>query len=88
MYASYGVGDLLKQSGVVALLSTGVMFGQYGYYNLSAKGRTSSSVFFKFLAFIFEGYVFVLMGFGLFKIGDQGDSTLVNDAYSLKLLFS
>lgn len=34
-YVAYGIGELAGQSGIICLLTTGVILAHYGWYNLS-----------------------------------------------------
>jgi NhaP-type Na+/H+ or K+/H+ antiporter len=89
MYTSYALGDLCKTSGVTSLLVTGLIFNQYGYYNLSTKAKSASLVVFKFLAYYFQGIVFILMGLGFLTLSKDanGEVDWTNDATSMKFFW-
>jgi NhaP-type Na+/H+ or K+/H+ antiporter len=90
LYASYGLGDFLGTSGVSSLLITGLIFSQYGYYNLSANGKFLTPVLFKNLAFLFQGIVFILLGLGFisYEILEDGTKIFEHGAYSMQFFWS
>lgn len=45
-YMAYGTGELIRQSGIIALLTAGVVMAHYAWYNLSPQGKHVSSVAF------------------------------------------
>jgi len=45
-YIAYSAGELAKQSGIICLLTTGVVMAHYGWYNLSPQGKVLSSASF------------------------------------------
>jgi NhaP-type Na+/H+ or K+/H+ antiporter len=42
-YLAYAIGELAGQSGIICLLTTGVIIAHYGWYNLSPQGKVLSS---------------------------------------------
>lgn len=51
-YLSYIVSEMLNQSGIITLLTSGMVMGHYAWYSLSHQGRHSSNVVFQFVSFI------------------------------------
>ena len=45
-YLAYAVGELAHMSGIIALLTSGVIMAHYAWYNLSPQGKHVSSVAF------------------------------------------
>lgn len=45
-YMSYVVAELFELSGIISLLTAGIMMAHYTWFNLSRQGRHSSSVVF------------------------------------------
>ena len=43
-YLAYSISDLCKMSGIISLLTAGVIMAHYGWYNLSPQGKHVSSV--------------------------------------------
>lgn len=66
-YIAYVLAEMLQQSGIIALLTSGITMAHYGWYNLSPQGQTSSAVVFQFLGFIAEGFVFSYLGLTFFS---------------------
>ncbi len=42
-YLSYSIGELVHMSGIIALLTSGVIIAHYGWYNLSPQGKLVTS---------------------------------------------
>lgn len=66
-YLSYIVSEMNAFSGIIALLSCGIIMAHYAWFNLSYHGREGSIVIFQFLAFIAEGFVFSYLGLTFFS---------------------
>jgi len=45
-YLAYGTGELAHMSGIISLLTSGVVMAHYAWYNLSPQGKHVSSVAF------------------------------------------
>ena len=45
-YLAYATGEVSEQSGIIALLTSGVVMAHYTWYSLSTQGKTVSSVSF------------------------------------------
>ena len=48
-YLCYVSAEALSQSGIIALLTCGIMMAHYAWYNLSPQGRQGSALVFQFL---------------------------------------
>lgn len=66
-YVSYVMAELWHFSGIITLLTCSVMMANYTWYNLSAQGKQSSVVVFKFLGFLAESFVFSYLGLTFFS---------------------
>jgi len=42
-YVSYALGEMAHMSGIICLLTQGVIFAHYGWFNLSPQGKIFSS---------------------------------------------
>jgi NhaP-type Na+/H+ or K+/H+ antiporter len=42
-YLAYALGEMASMSGIISLLTTGVIFAHYGWFNLSPQGKHLSS---------------------------------------------
>jgi len=42
-YMAYAIGELLHASGIICLLTCGIVMAHYGWYNLSPQGKQLSS---------------------------------------------
>ena len=43
-YLAYGTGEVFHQSGIISLLTAGVVMAHYAWYSLSPQGKTVSTV--------------------------------------------
>lgn len=66
-YVSYVLAELWHISGIISLLTCSVMMANYTWYNLSAQGKQSSVIVFKFLGFLAESFVFSYLGLTFFS---------------------
>ena len=66
-YLSYATGNVFDMSGIIALLTTGVVIAHYGWYNLSPQGKHCSSVSFQILGSGTEAFVFSYLGLTFFS---------------------
>jgi len=66
-YVSYVLAELWHLSGIITLLTCSVVMANYTWYNLSAQGKQSSVVVFKFLGFLSESFVFSYLGLTFFS---------------------
>jgi NhaP-type Na+/H+ or K+/H+ antiporter len=65
-YAAYLISDLLHMSGIISLLTSGVIMAHYAWYSLSPQGKNVSSLSFQVLGFLAEAFVFAYLGLSLF----------------------
>ena len=65
-YVAYITAELQHLSGIITLLTSGVVMAQYAWFNLSPQGKQSSVVIFQFLGFLAEGFVFAYLGLTFF----------------------
>ncbi len=66
-YLAYGLGEMAHMSGIICLLTTGVVFAHYGWFNLSPQGKHLSSAAFQVIGFGFEAFVFCYLGLSFFS---------------------
>jgi len=66
-YLSYAVGEVAGMSGIICLLTTGVVFAHYGWFNLSPQGKHLSSAAFQVIGFALEAFVFCYLGLSFFS---------------------
>ena len=69
-YLAYAVGELAGQSGIICLLTTGVILAHYGWYNLSPQGKVLSSATIQVIGFALEAFVFCYLGLSYFAYYD------------------
>jgi NhaP-type Na+/H+ or K+/H+ antiporter len=75
-YISYCVGEAAEMSGIICLLTSGVLMAHYTWYSLSPQGKHVSSVTFAFLGFLTEAFVFVYLGIAFFSyVGNTHNQT-------------
>lgn len=68
-YLSYVVSEVAAYSGIITLLTAGVVMAHYTWYNLSPQGKQSSFIVFQFLGYIIEAFVFSYLGLTFFSYG-------------------
>ena len=64
---SYYLADLLKMSGIIAIIVCSVMQAHYSWYNLSPQGKHVSAVTFQTLGYFSEALIFSFIGVGIFE---------------------
>ncbi|CDW88691.1 sodium hydrogen exchanger [Stylonychia lemnae] len=69
-YMAYATGELAHMSGIISLLTSGVVMAHYAWYNLSPQGKHVSSVAFQVIGFGFEAFVFAYLGLAIFAYSD------------------
>ena len=69
-YLAYVAAETCKQSGIISLLTTGVIMGQYTWYNLSPQGKQGSALVFQFLGNAVQGFIFSYLGLTFFAYQD------------------
>jgi NhaP-type Na+/H+ or K+/H+ antiporter len=65
-YMSYCVGEAADVSGIICLLTTGVIMAHYTWYSLSPQGKHVTSVTFAVIGFLAEAFVFAYLGISFF----------------------
>ena len=61
-YVSYIVSEITENSGIITLLTCGIVMSHYTWYNLSPQGKHASFIVFEFLGHAMEGFVFIYLG--------------------------
>ena len=69
-YLSYLFSEVLEASGIISLLTCGVVMAHYSWYNLSPQGKQSSFIVFQFLGYATEAFVFSYLGLTFFSYGE------------------
>ena len=69
-FMSYLVSELTESSGIITLLTAGIVMAQYTWYNLSPQGKQASYVVYTFLGFCSEAFIFSYLGVTFFSYGD------------------
>lgn len=69
-YLAYALGEMASLSGIISLLTSGIVIAHYGWYNLSPQGKTVSSVAIQVIGFGFEAFVFAYLGLSYFSYID------------------
>jgi NhaP-type Na+/H+ or K+/H+ antiporter len=65
-YLSYVISEVAENSGIISLLTAGVVMAHYTWYNLSPQGKQSSFIVFQFLGYATEAFVFGYLGLTFF----------------------
>jgi NhaP-type Na+/H+ or K+/H+ antiporter len=66
-YICYVISDIAEYSGIISLLSCGIVMAHYTWYNLSPQGKQSSFLVFQFLGYTTEAFVFSYLGLTFFS---------------------
>jgi len=70
-YLSYVTSEVAHYSGIISLLTSGIVMAHYAWYNLSPQGKQSSFIVFQFLGYATEAFVFVYLGLTFFSYSDM-----------------
>ncbi len=70
-WAAYIGGESLHVSGVMSVVSCGIIFGWYQHEVLAANVRMRSFAFWEVMIFLLEALVFILIGFSLRGVVDR-----------------
>jgi NhaP-type Na+/H+ or K+/H+ antiporter len=84
-YTTYLLGEGLKLSGILAILSNGLVNSHYTHFNLSQSSQTAAHLMFKTLAYICETIVFAYLGLAVFTFRHEFDLMLI--IFSVILIF-
>lgn len=85
-YSTYLIGEGLKLSGILAILSNGIVNSHYTHFNLSHSSQTATHLMFKTMAYISETIVFAYLGLAVFSFRHEFDVWLVIFSMFLCLL--
>lgn len=66
-YIAYLTSEVTKASGIITLLTTGIVMAHYTWYNLSPQGKQSSFIVYQFLGYVTEAFVFSYLGITFFS---------------------
>ena len=66
-YLAYCTGEVFHFSGIIAMLTSGIVMAHYAWYSLSPQGKTVSSVTIQSIGFGFEAFVFAYLGLSFFS---------------------
>ena len=69
-YVSYCLSEIVECSGIISLLTCGVIMGHYTWYNLSPQSKQISCVTFSILGYAVEAFVFAYIGLTFFSYMD------------------
>jgi NhaP-type Na+/H+ or K+/H+ antiporter len=70
-YLSYVTSEIAGYSGIITLLTSGVVMAHYTWYNLSPQGKQSSFIVFQFLGYAIEAFVFSYLGLTFFSYVEE-----------------
>jgi len=66
-YLAYVTAEISGNSGIITLLTVGVVMAHYTWFNLSPMGKQASYTVFQFLGYIMEAFVFSYLGLTFFS---------------------
>jgi NhaP-type Na+/H+ or K+/H+ antiporter len=66
-YLAYLLSEQAEASGIISLLTCGIVMAHYTWYNLSPQGKQSSFIVFQFLGYILEAFIFSYLGLTFFS---------------------
>lgn len=67
-YLAYAIAQSLAFSGIITLLTCGIMQAHYTWFNLSPQGKHVASVSFSTISYIAEAIVFLFIGFTIMHL--------------------
>jgi sodium/hydrogen exchanger-like protein 6/7/sodium/hydrogen exchanger 8 len=70
-YLAYATGEVCHMSGIISLLTSGVVMAHYNWYSLSTQGKHVSCITFQVIGFGFEAFVFAYLGLTFFAYKDS-----------------
>merc|ERR1712232_1136617 len=73
-YVPFLIAATFDLSGIVAIMFAGITMRHYAHYNLTAVTRLVFFPVVELVASLCEAYVFLLLGIGVFLMGDGGNS--------------
>jgi len=66
-YTSYALAEVFHVSGIVTLITCGIVMAQYTWYNLSNQGKTLTACSLQVIGYGAEAFVFVYLGLTFFS---------------------
>lgn len=66
-YMAYATSEFAGFSGIIALLTSGVVMAHYAWYNLSHEGQHGSYLVFQFMGLAMQGFIFSYLGVSFFS---------------------
>ena len=66
-YLGYMISDLYELSGIITLLTSGIILSHYAWYNLSPQSKQSTSIIFGVFGFWSEAFIFSYLGITFFS---------------------
>lgn len=69
-YLGYMFSELFELSGIITLLTSGILMAHYAWYNLSPQSKQTTSLAFGAIGFGAEAFVFAYLGLTFFSYND------------------
>ena len=66
-YMAYVTAELAAFSGIIALLTSGVVMAHYAWYSLSSQGQHGSYLVFQTMGLLMQGFIFSYLGISFFS---------------------
>ena len=66
-YIGYMVAEVFELSGIITLLSSGIIMSHYAWYNLSPQSKQTTSIAFGWMGFWSEAFIFAYLGLTFFS---------------------
>lgn len=66
-YLAYSITELFHFSGIIALLTSGILMSKYSWYNLSPQAKQVTSIAFQVVGYAVEAFVFGYLGITFFS---------------------
>ena len=70
-YMAYCTAELAKFSGIIALLTSGVVMAHYAWYSLSAQGKHGSYLVFQTIGLLMTAFIFSYLGVSYFSFASN-----------------
>jgi NhaP-type Na+/H+ or K+/H+ antiporter len=65
-YIAYSLAELFHYSGIISLLTSGILMAHYTWYNLSPQSKQVTSITFSIIGYGVEAFVFGYLGLTFF----------------------
>jgi NhaP-type Na+/H+ or K+/H+ antiporter len=84
--SAYLIPEILKFSGAISMMITGIFLAHFNFYNMSEYGVKSSKDSFEAISVVIEGVLFIYLGFSFWTFNTDAGDHNIKAVYSWTLL--